>query len=250
MVQEVEVGGDVFAEAAAAGERFAGGYGARAKMVGNPEMNINVVKGKYSNREIAEGESVYGFDIPSHESGAIGAIGSVFGGGNAAEVIGTPHVNIGTKVGEVMPLVSISIEDSEGRDPSKNDWTPSYQLVTVEGVDIRGNVYGGGNEAEVTGDTEVVIGKNNDVKTYSFTSYSASTGGDAWSSGLAQTTGNYVTSNGSKLAEVEILTNGKYSDFVGQKFYVDPNAATDGNTRTQLRKATGELEAVWVSISE
>jgi hypothetical protein len=29
---------------------------------------------------------------------------------------------------------------------------------TVKGADIRGNVYGGGNEAEVTGDTNVKIG--------------------------------------------------------------------------------------------
>ena len=221
------------------GKIFGGGYGARAKMIGNPEVNINVVKGKYSNREIAEGESVYGFDIPSHESGAIGAIGSVFGGGNAAEVIGTPHVNIGTKVGEVIPLVSRPIEDSEGNTPSPEGWT-SYQLVTVEGVDIRGNVYGAGNNAPVTGDTEVVIGKNNDVKTYSFTSYNAQNDGTAWSSGLAQTTGKYVTLSGnSKLAEVEILTNGKYGDFVGQKFYVDPNAATNGDTRTELKNANG-----------
>lgn len=35
--------------------------------------------------------------------------------------------------------------------------TTYYQKV--EGADIRGNVYGGGNNAEVTGDTHVVIGK-------------------------------------------------------------------------------------------
>jgi hypothetical protein len=31
--------------------------------------------------------------------------------------------------------------------------------VPVQGVDIKGNVYGGGNNAEVTGDTHVQIGK-------------------------------------------------------------------------------------------
>ncbi len=227
------------------GKIFGGGYGARAKMVASPTVNINVIKGRYSNEKvIAEGEKVYNFDIPSHESGAIGAIGSVFGGGNAAEVIGTPHVNIGTKVGEVIPLVSKPIEDSEGRTPSAVDWTPSYQLVTVEGVDIRDNVYGAGNNAQVTGNTEVVIGKNNDVKTYSFTSYSASNGGDVWSSGLAQTTGKYVTLGDSKLAEVEILTNGKYDEYVGKKFYVDPK----GSGRLQLYNADKEATSLWVSI--
>ena len=227
------------------GKIFGGGYGEEAKMVANPTVNINVVKGRYSNRVIAEGEKVYGrYDIPSHKAGDIGAIGSVFGGGNAAEVIGTPHVNIGTKVGEVIPLVSKPIEDSEGKAPSADDWTPSYQLVTVEGVDIRDNVYGAGNNAPVTGDTEVVIGKNNDVKTYSFTSYSE--GGTAWSSGLAQTTGK--TKNG--LAEVEILTNGKYGDFVGKKYYVAPNATADGIEKTELKDEDGNslTPKLYVSI--
>ena len=34
-----------------------------------------------------------------------------------------------------------------------------YQKLSVVGADIRGNVYGGGNEAEVTGSANVVIGK-------------------------------------------------------------------------------------------
>ena len=32
----------------------------------------------------------------------------------------------------------------------------------VQGADIRGNIYGGGNNAEVTGDTNVVIGRKAD----------------------------------------------------------------------------------------
>ena len=37
-----------------------------------------------------------------------------------------------------------------------------YEKKDVEGVDIRGNVYGGGNNAEVTGDSKVKIGKKNE----------------------------------------------------------------------------------------
>jgi hypothetical protein len=33
-----------------------------------------------------------------------------------------------------------------------------YEKKDVLGVDIRGNVYGGGNNAEVTGNTDVVVG--------------------------------------------------------------------------------------------
>ena len=37
-----------------------------------------------------------------------------------------------------------------------------YEKKDVIGVDIRGNVYGGGNNAEVTGNTNVVIGKSSE----------------------------------------------------------------------------------------
>ena len=37
--------------------------------------------------------------------------------------------------------------------------TSYFKKYTVLGVDIRNNVYGGGNNAEVTGNTDVVIGK-------------------------------------------------------------------------------------------
>ncbi|MBQ2180324.1 MAG: hypothetical protein II450_07980, partial [Prevotella sp.] len=44
--------------------------------------------------------------------------------------------------------------------------TKYYEEKDVEndvlGADIRGNVYGGGNNAEVTGNTNVVIGKKNE----------------------------------------------------------------------------------------
>jgi hypothetical protein len=37
--------------------------------------------------------------------------------------------------------------------------TTYYEKKDVIGADIRGNVYGGGNNAEVTGNTNVTIGK-------------------------------------------------------------------------------------------
>ena len=40
--------------------------------------------------------------------------------------------------------------------------TTYYEKKTVEGVDIRGNVFGGGNQAVVTGDSKVKIGKKNE----------------------------------------------------------------------------------------
>jgi hypothetical protein len=69
----------------------------------------------------------------------------VFGGGNAAEVIGDTYVNVGT-------LAEVEMETL----PKVEGQT---QKKAVAGADIRGNVYGGGNNAKVTGNTHVQIGK-------------------------------------------------------------------------------------------
>ena len=85
--------------------------------------------------------------MPEHESGAIGVIGDVFGGGNAADVVGNTTVNIGTKMGE--SIIFVTPETASEADRTK----------TVLGVNIVGNVFGGGNNADVTGETNVIVGK-------------------------------------------------------------------------------------------
>ena len=128
------------------GTIYGGGYGEEAVMVGNPTVNINVVYGDKKDYEFSaltktiDGHPV---TIPSHKSGAIGAIGNVFGGGNAAKVIGNTNVNVGTAA-----TVSFVSKDDE-----------AHTNVPVVGANIVGNVYGGGNNAEVTGETHVQIGK-------------------------------------------------------------------------------------------
>ena len=104
----------------------------------------------------------------------MGAINSVFGGGNAAPVKGNTTVNVGTAVGDDIYIV---VPVAAGTDltgggyytKSGNDYvaatgtavadTTYYKKYTVLGVDIRDNIYGGGNNAEVTGSTNVNIGK-------------------------------------------------------------------------------------------
>ncbi len=133
------------------GTIFGGGLGESAVMIGNPTVNINVVEGGRAyageTQELGDGTTV---TLYKREAGAkIGAIGNVFGGGNAAEVIGNTTVNVGTTTEEQM--VSLQTKDEQGN------------VIVVKkpviGADIRGNVYGGGNAAEVTGKTNVVIGK-------------------------------------------------------------------------------------------
>ena len=159
------------------GEVYGGGYGEGAVMVGSPTVNINVTADgtteaqTYTITKTVNNQpvTVYASDFdeetitidegkpsehqvtrPSHVKGKVGAINNVFGGGNAAKVVGDTHVNIGTE--------STVDFETDVDDPNTTDVDESAPR-TVVGADIRGNVYGGGNEAEVTGGTNVTIGK-------------------------------------------------------------------------------------------
>ena len=157
------------------GDIYGGGLGESALMVGSPTVNINVANGKFYNNDdavVAEGTKTPGnYPIPSHAKGKIGAINNVFGGGNAAKVIGNTNVDIGTQ-SEVYVIKSVAVGDPVTDYFIRNfdgtysaatgtavEGTTYYEKKDVIGADIRGNVYGGGNNAEVTGDTNVVIGK-------------------------------------------------------------------------------------------
>ena len=174
------------------GNIFGGGYGSGATMVGNPTVNVNEVYGRYYNNDVSvvgeNAKTPNNYPIPSHAKGKMGAINNVFGGGNAAKVIGNTNVNIGTlakvsirsfvekavTVGD--PVGGLYTRSGEGTEESPYTYiaatgtavegTKYYEEKDVEndviGADIRGNVYGGGNEAEVTGDTNVNIGKKSE----------------------------------------------------------------------------------------
>ena len=138
------------------GSVYGGGYGANAVMVGNPHVNINVVEDATTTAQTrTDNAAEYAGDtlmiedhivvLPTHKKGKMGAIQTVFGGGNAAEVIGDTYVNVGT----VAEVEMETLPKVEGQTQKK----------AVAGADIRGNVYGGGNNAKVTGNTHVQIGK-------------------------------------------------------------------------------------------
>ena len=190
------------------GSVYGGGYGSSATMVGNPTVNINVAMGdkasvsaavigqdgdNWKDMAVKDGKVVEkstegSYPIPYHKSGQIGAIGQVFGGGNAAPVKGDTEVNIGTKakvpirnyVAKDVTVGTTSVEglytrSGEGTEASPYKYTAATGIAVanttyyeeknvdtdVKGADIRGNVYGGGNQAEVTGNTNVNIGKEN-----------------------------------------------------------------------------------------
>ena len=142
------------------GTIYGGGYGEGAVMVGNPTVSINEsigspttypTTGDYDDNGFkGKTISVAGHEVtlPNHKKGKIGAINNVFGGGNAAKVIGNTNVKIGTEATQTY----VSIDDDPATEAKEN-------VKEVTGADIRGNVYGGGNNAEVTGNTNVQIGK-------------------------------------------------------------------------------------------
>ena len=151
------------------GAVYGGGYGTGAKMIASPTVNINEsvgspdtypttgdydengFKGKTITLDKGK-ETEHKVTLPAHTKGKMGAIGDVFGGGNAAQVMGNTTVNIGT----LSDNTFVSLDD----DPATTETDESKKPVL--GADIRGNVYGGGNNAEVTGNTNVVIGKKNE----------------------------------------------------------------------------------------
>lgn len=147
------------------GAVYGGGYS--AKMYADPTVNINVVKGSHYNDDALTAGSTPALagvtpattlPYPAHAKGAIGAIGNVFGGGNLANVYGSTTVNIGTEttVGFVTEPAHYRPSTAPDTPLTKNSETGLYD-ITVEGANITGNVYGGGNQADVTGDTQVNI---------------------------------------------------------------------------------------------
>ncbi|WP_176780557.1 ZmpA/ZmpB/ZmpC family metallo-endopeptidase-related protein [Prevotella sp. tc2-28] len=148
------------------GAVYGGGYGTGARMIADPTVNINESVGTpdtypttgdyddngFKGKTIKFDEGLpteHTVTLPAHTKGKMGAIGDVFGGGNAAQVMGNTTVNIGT----LSDNTFVSLDD----DPATTETDESKKPVL--GVDIRGNVYGGGNNAEVTGNTNVNIGK-------------------------------------------------------------------------------------------
>ncbi len=168
------------------GDIYGGGLGSTATVTGDTYVNINVSEGRWheGDYEYATDPSVKvndkitelnekGYHAPEFTSG-MGSIHTVFGGGNAAPVTGNTNVNVGTS--EYEEMVSVATGDhvtdyytrsGEGTEASPYTYTKAtgtaeegttyYQKV--KGANITGNVYGGGNNAVVTGDTHVVIGE-------------------------------------------------------------------------------------------
>ena len=130
------------------GKVFGGGYGTAATVYGNPTVNINMIPGAHASEISRNGQT--------GNANALGEIVDVYGGGDAAAVYGSTTVNIGTKTKESVYV--FAQENGEYKVQYETDGvTPQTLESDVQGAYITGNVYGGGNEADVTGNTFVNI---------------------------------------------------------------------------------------------
>jgi hypothetical protein len=136
------------------GNVFGGGFGENAVVKGNPTVNIDVKEGDNRERDWAyNGQTITFSDgskvtLPVHEKGKIGVIGTVYGGGNAAAVIGNTTVKMTKGIVENTLFGGGNAANVEG----------STSVTILDGT-IGGNVYGGGNQGNVTGATKVQIGE-------------------------------------------------------------------------------------------
>ena len=114
---------------------------------------------------------------PPHAAGEIGGINNVYGGGNEARVEGNTKVSIGTEKYVLINTITEGddltdknyyyISSGAGTEESPYVYEKASGLALadteyyalVKGAKIVGNVYGGGNKADVTGNTNVNIGK-------------------------------------------------------------------------------------------
>lgn len=121
------------------GKVFGGGLGTNAVVAGNTNVNIQQIPGRYA----------------SKISGNLGTIGTVFGGGNQAKVEGGTNIyvaNSPTKVQHALPYYN-------GTNGGHTGSEPTDETEYDAGANITGNVYGGGNQADVSGKTNVTIGR-------------------------------------------------------------------------------------------
>ena len=162
------------------GTIYGGGNGILATMVGNPTVDINVTHGWVNGQYTKTGSPYCGTPQMLQDDGVIN---TVFGGGKEATVKGSTTILIGDKLNTPVTLRSmqelndvldadldhtiiehgITITQTENGVTYTNA-TDSQKTLTVTnsqtviGANITGNVYGGGNEADVTVSTDIQIG--------------------------------------------------------------------------------------------
>lgn len=140
------------------GRIFGGGYSTGATVYGNTHVNVNLIPGRWQGQTVTpeytlndEYQMVSNTDPIKIPSG-IGHIGNIYGGGNAAGVVGNTYVNIFTS------------QYNSHIDNPDTDYVYD-KLPKNSGLNIEGDVFGGSKGSasdpeagKVTGTTNVVVG--------------------------------------------------------------------------------------------
>jgi len=114
----------------------------KAEVIGNTHVEINLFRG------LVQGNDDFR---------PLGKIGQVFGGGNLAKVIGNTTVDIGTDGEYVNPETS-TVDEGQKKGVKIESGDDYLKPEVDERQSITAGIYGGGNDADVEGNTTVNIG--------------------------------------------------------------------------------------------
>lgn len=175
---------------ASIGKVFGGGNGEHAIMVGDPTVEINVTKGWINGQYVGTLDEYSQYKGTPQELPMDGVIDTVFGGGNEAIVKGNTNILIGDSLSSTVTIKSMdqlyntipetgltrshikmvkaddndvktityTVVDQNGDPVAGKEPLTVHVRETVNGATITGNVYGGGNNADVTGSTTIQVG--------------------------------------------------------------------------------------------
>ena len=161
------------------GKIYGGGY--MAELIGSPHINVNMTRGVIAQEYASNFPDLTDTDSEGNKYLPIGTIGTIYGGGNKGDIYGDTYVEIGT--GEWLNINGQrETTDADGKvyvynsTTKKWNWTKKVGDTTESGtVDNKpapsrnaayvlreestgGQVYGGGDQGYVFGNTNVNIG--------------------------------------------------------------------------------------------
>ena len=166
------------------GNVYGGGKGVTATMAGDPSIHVNITQGWISGEYQGQGYTQYKGKPQLVDDGEINTI---YGGGDQAKVIGNTKIFIADsaqvqleslkglkqKINAIQPpnepklkmgSITIELDNNDNNIKYSGTGTEADSIISqpivqpVKGATINGNVYGGGNQADVTGSTYIQIG--------------------------------------------------------------------------------------------